>query len=73
MTIPTSVNLRENGDIDVLYMYTKSGGTISIAECPDDGSLVSILCGEKCNFTKITLTKEEAELVIGALTELLEF
>jgi len=72
MAIPTSVNLREDGDTDVLHMYTKSGGTISIAKCPDDGNVVSILCSEKCNFVHTTLTPKETELVVDALTKLLE-
>jgi len=72
MTIPKSVNLREDGDVDILYLYTEIGNkNISIAECPDAKGFISAIfsdCGATC--IQIVLNKKEANLVADALNEL---
>ena len=72
--MPKSVNLSEEGDVDILSLYTEIGDTmISIAGCPDADSFISaIFSGRINNVMQIILNKQEAKLIIEALTKLLQ-
>ena len=66
MTIPKSINLAEPDDLDILYMYTEEGeGYISIAVCPDDENLISMVYSNP--FSQVFLNKKEAKLISDAL------
>jgi len=71
MAIPRLVNLSEPGDIETLHMYVKTGGSISIAVCPDDIGLISMLCRDKNGFAHMIMTEKETKLIIDVLTKTL--
>ena len=74
MAIPKSINLREEGDIDILDMYlNESCSHISIALCQNDRNLISIICNTtkgKNEVVHLLLNKKESKLIIDALVEL---